>query len=522
MRQKLRRSKSKRQVIGIKHFLILLFVSLMGSYALAQTAESQVSPVYVLDVKGVINPFTAKYIYRGIDQAERDGAQLIIIQMDTPGGLDTSMRDIDSAILNADLPVAVFVGPKGARAASAGVFITYASDIAAMSPGTNIGAAHFVELAGGDESEKDNDWAKKILDLYEESQKRKQASEKNPELTPGTPENAQPDSQTRPLTETPAQPGSSSENDIKSQHKNQREVMAEKITNDAVAYIQAIADIHGRNRDWAEKAVRESVSITADEALKQNVIEYMAVSIEDLITQLEGKTIIKGEDEYLIQAAGAPVMHIPMSAIESLFLLITNPQIAYFLLMIGIYGLIYEVTHPGAIAPGVLGGISLVLAILALNMLPITTVGVVLLLLGIGFMVAEIKVPGVGLLAVGGIICFILGSFLLIDRNYGELVIKPETYLPMAAFTVLLFVIILPRVYKALRGKVIATGEQGLMLMVGTVVSDLSPKGKIYVHGEYWNAVSNDGSTISKDEKVVVVRKDQDAMTLIVKRKSPD
>ncbi|MFH1514005.1 MAG: hypothetical protein ABIG42_00950, partial [bacterium] len=217
--------------------------------------------VYLLDVKGVINPFTAKYTIRGIDEAERADAQLVVIRMDTPGGLDTSMRDMDSAILNADIPVAVFVGPKGARAASAGVFITYCADIAAMSPGTNIGAAHFVDMGGGDKDENKDGWVKEILDLYQESKNRKEKEKSSSgaensetlesEKIKDTPED---NSELEPQKETE-----------KSGFKSQKEVMAEKITNDAVAYIQAIADIHGRNRDWARKAVVESVSITSEE-----------------------------------------------------------------------------------------------------------------------------------------------------------------------------------------------------------------------------------------------------------------
>jgi membrane-bound serine protease (ClpP class) len=231
--------------------------------------------------------------------------------------------------------------------------------------------------------------------------------------------------------------------------------------------------------------------------------------------------INKNDRTIVIQSTDILPKEVPMSTIEGLMLLITNPQVAYLLFMIGIYGLIYELAHPGAIFPGVIGGTSLVLAILAFNYLPITTVGVVLILLGIAFMIAELKVPGVGILAVGGIICFILGSFLLIDRNYGEMVIKPETYVPMAAMTVVLLLIVLPRIWRAMKRKV-ATGVSGIIGNVGVVTTDLSPVGKIHVHGEYWDARTEDGSAIQKNSKVVVVGKNQEEMQLVVKRREED
>ncbi|MFH1514060.1 MAG: NfeD family protein, partial [bacterium] len=254
-----------------------------------------------------------------------------------------------------------------------------------------------------------------------------------------------------------------------------------------------------------------------EEALKLNVIEYVVDSVEDLLKEIDGKTIIKGNNEYTLSTLGAPIEKVPMSWIELLFYLITNPQIAYFLLVIGMYGLIHEVTHPGAIVPGVLGGTSLILAILAFNMLPITSVGIVLLILGILFMIAEIKVPGIGILGVAGLICFMLGSFLLIDRNYTEMVIKPSTYLPITALMFVILVIVFPKIYQSLRGKVI-TGIQGIQETVGTVVKDIDPDGKVYVHGEYWNAKTNDGTSIKKNSKVTIVDKDEHEMSLIVKR----
>jgi membrane-bound serine protease (ClpP class) len=482
--------------------LILSWLYVGSVFAQSETSKD---PVYLLDIKGVINPFTAKYAMRGIYEAETNNAQLVVIRMDTPGGLDTSMRDIDSAILNANIPVAVFVSPKGARAASAGVFITYASDIAAMSPGTNIGAAHHVNIGGGGQ-QKDDSWVESIMELYKKYKEEKagqQPGQNQPETS----------SSDQKLNQPASEPQTSST------PKTEEEVMSEKITNDAVAYITAIAELKGRNVEWAVKAVTESVSIPASEAFSIGVIEYMADSMDDLLNQLNGKTIQKADREYVLNTADAPVRNIPMSAIEILMFLITNPQVAYILFIIGIYGLIHEVTHPGAIFPGVVGAICLVLAMMAFSYLPITTIGVVLIVLGIAFLIAELKVPGVGILAAGGVISLLLGSFLLVDRNYGEMVIKPGTYIPLVALISVMMIIVLPLVYKATKGKVV-TGLPGIMGMVGTVSTEINPVGKVYLHGEYWSARSNDGSKIEKNEKIEVVSKTDYEMELVVKRRS--
>ena len=502
-----KRHKKNQRIIkaSLLIYCVFLFLALLSMMVFADNPQKSERQIILIDVKGVINPFTAKYILRGIDTAERHNAQLIIIRMDTPGGLDTSMREIDSAILNADVPVAVFIGPKGARSASAGVFITYASDIAAMAPGTNIGAAHPVELGGGGGGDEgDQNWIKKLLEMYEQKKKEEE----------GTKESKPSES---PTSEKPPE----SEKSESKPSVGSAQAMIEKITNDAVAYIKAMADLKGRNAEWGEKAVRESVSITSSEALNLGVIEYIAIDINDLLKQINGKTIQKNDKTFVIQTEGITPKEVPMSAIESFMLMITNPQVAYLLFIIGIYGLIYELAHPGAILPGVIGGTSLMLAILAFNYLPITAVGVVLILLGIAFMIAELKVPGVGILAVGGIICFILGSFLLIDRNYGEMVIRPGTYIPMAALSVVLFLIVLPRIWRALKGKV-ATGVSGIMGNVGVVTTELAPAGKVHVHGEYWDARSEDDSVIPKNSKVIVVRKIPEEMLLIVKPKNHD
>lgn len=515
--------------------LLALMISVLNqNIVFAQPESESKKPIYILDVKGVINPFTAKYILRGIEAAEKNDAQLVVLMLNTPGGLDTSMREIDLAILNSRIPIAVYVAPKGARAASAGVFITYSSDIAAMAPGTNIGAAHHVSIGGGsDEGNKDdNALVDLILDLYEELKER-EAEKLEAEKTKSEETKIEDSSEKNiPVVEKIEKideideiekPKSEPEIIEKENTKplTQQEIMSEKITNDAVAGLRAIAELKGRNADWAELAIRESSSIPASEAFDIGVVEYLSDSVDELLTQIDGSVILKSRKEHTLNTENAPRVHVPMSAIERLMLVITDPQIAYFLLMIGVFGLIYEVTHPGAIVPGVIGGTSLVLAIMAFNYLPITAAGIVLLILGIIFMVAELKAPGVGILAAGGIICFLLGSFLLIDRNYSEMVIRPSSYLPMAVLAVILLVIVLPRIYKSMQDKVV-TGMMGIQETVGTVVKELSPDGKVYVRGEYWNARSEDGLNIPKDTKIVVVQKDDDEMELIVRKRDND
>lgn len=528
----IRKNKNKKGAfwsIVLHGMLLGLAISILYVGAVFAQPETETKkPIYILDVKGVINPFTAKYTLRGISEAERGDAQLVVIMLNTPGGLDTSMRDINLAILNSDIPVAVYVAPKGARAASAGVFITYSSDIAAMSPGTNIGAAHHVSIGGGGDDGKkdDNSWIDMVLDLYNEAKKREKEKQETENKTSDeitTDDSIESNGATEDKTpaiaepEKPAPKPDATGGD-ESKPLTTQDVMSEKITNDAVAGLRAIAELKGRNADWAEKAIRESVSIPASEAYEIGVVEYLSDSVEELLTQIDGLVITKSKREHTLNTAGAPIRHVPMSAIESLMLIITDPQIAYFLLMIGIYGLIYEVTHPGAVFPGVIGGTSLVLAILAFNYLPITAAGLVLLVLGIIFMIAEFKAPGIGILAIGGVICFLLGSFLLIDRNYSEMVIRPESYVPMAVLSVILLVIVLPMVYKSMRGKVV-TGMKGIQETVGTVVKEISPLGKVYVHGEYWDARTEDGSTLEKDTKILVVKKDSDQMELIVRKR---
>ena len=323
-------------------FLIALLFALLGSLSFAEESH----PVLMLEVSGTIDPAQARYVTRGLEEARRVQASALVIQMDTPGGLDGSMRKIIQGILNSPVPVIVYVAPPGARAASAGAFITLSAHVAAMAPGTNIGAAHPVHLGGGGSEEKSSP-------------------------------------------------------------------MEAKLTNDAVAYIRSIAEIQGRNSKWAEESVRESRSSSAEEAKENKVIDLVAKDLEDLVEQVEGRQVKTVFGVAALSLKGQSRQALPMSFMEKALHQLAHPNLAYILLLLGIYGLIYELATPGAVFPGVLGAIFLVLALLALETLEVNWAGLVLILLSLIFFIADIKLPGYGALTAGGIVAFLLGSAIL-------------------------------------------------------------------------------------------------------------
>ncbi|TET61749.1 MAG: nodulation protein NfeD [Candidatus Stahlbacteria bacterium] len=392
-----------------------------------------VGDVYLGELDGVISPASSSYLLRAIKLAEDNNASCLIIKLDTPGGLDVSMRVITKRILNAEVPVVIYVAPKGARAASAGVFILYASHIAAMAPGTNIGAAHPVSMGG-----------EKI------------------------------DS-----------------------------VMIEKVTNDAVAYLKAIAKERGRNEKWAEKAVRESASIDAETALKKGVCEIFAEDVNDLISKLDGRTVeVKGE-KHTLKTESRPVKDIAMNFKERLLLLLTNPNIAYILLLLGIYGLFFELQNPGTIFPGVVGGICIILGFYALHLLPVNYAGVALIALSAILFILEIYITSGGLLTIGGIISLVLGSLILFESDVPFLRLSWEVIVIVVIIIAAFFIFILSMGIHA-QFKKRATGKEGIIGMIGVARTDIKPSGgTIFVHGEYWNAISD--KSIKKDGEVKIV-----------------
>lgn len=393
------------------------------------------STILKITIDAPIHPVTSEYIRNAIDKAEDDNVSLVIMVLNTPGGLDSSMREIIERILSSDVPIAAYVSPNGARAASAGFFISIACDLFVMAPGTNTGAAHPVGIS------------------------------------------------------------------ITGQQMD--ETMADKVTNDAVSYIKSIAEKRERNTKMAEDAVRESSSYTETEALDGNLIDLIAQDVTDIIDFFDGKTIKRFDgEEQLLELRREQVIELPMSARQKFLLTISNPNLAYILLMLGLLGLYFEFSNPGAILPGVLGGISLLLAIFSFQILPINYVGLILILLAIGLFILEIKVQSYGILSAGGIIAMVIGSIMLIDAPIPELRPSLKFIIPVAVGLSLIFIFLIFIAVRALANRV-HTGKEGLIGEIGVAQSDLTPRGKVFVHGELWNAEAD--QEIPKGEEVQVV-----------------
>jgi len=385
------------------------------------------------EVDGVISPASSSYLLRIITVAEQEEAICLIIKLDTPGGLDASMREITKRILNTKVPVVIYVAPKGARAASAGVFILYASHVAAMAPGTNVGAAHPVNMGG------------EKLDS----------------------------------------------------------VMIEKVTNDAVAYLKAIAKEKGRNVAWAEKAIRESASIDAETAVRKRVCDIIAENVDDLIAKLHGRIVQVNGEDVVLDTESKPVQNMPMTFKERLLLLLTNPTVAYILLLLGVYGLFFELQNPGTIFPGVVGGICIILGFYALQLLPVNYAGVALILLSAFLFILEIYITSHGLLAIGGIISLVFGSLILFESDVQFLRLSWEVIVIAVIIVAAFFIFIVSMgIHAQFRKR--ATGKEGLVGEVGEAKTDITVSGgTVFVHGEYWNAVSD--ATIKKGSSVKVM-----------------
>jgi membrane-bound serine protease (ClpP class) len=390
------------------------FLGITG-YRMAVAADRS---VYLIRVSDAISPGTADYIKSGIQKASDAGAACIIIELDTPGGLAESMRHIVMAIYASKIPVAVYVSPSGARAASAGVMITLAGDIAAMAPATNIGAASPVGLGG----------------------------------------------------------------------KQINKTMSKKIINDMVAFTKGIAKKRGRNMTWAEKAVRESVSVTETEALKLNIIDIIATDIDDLIRQMNGREI---KEKGALDLSRVQKIRLEETLRTKVLKTISNPNIAYILLLIGLAGLYFEFSHPGAIFPGVLGGISLVLAFFALQTLPVNYAGVILIILAIIFFIMEMKIASYGLLSVAGIVSLLLGSIMLFDSGGSGMRVSWHVLIPMIVLISGFFAFVAGLVFKS-QVTTPQTGAAGIVGEVGVVKKAIMPDGKIMIRGELWNAIAKE------------------------------
>jgi membrane-bound serine protease (ClpP class) len=402
--------------------------------AMVVSAPVWAGEVVRMRVEDTIQPASQQFIERVLLEAADRQASLVVMELDTPGGLVDTTRDITSAITTSSVPVVVFVTPSGARAASAGFFILLSADVAVMAPGTNTGAAHPV---GG-------------------------------------------------------------------QGENLPEDVRDKVTNDAAAMVRSIADQRGRNSETAEKAVRDSISVTADEALEENLIDFIAKDFNDLLAQLEGYEVTRpGGEVEILEIADFPVVEIEPTFAERLFSVLANPNIAYLLMALGALGLYVEITHPGGILPGVVGVIFLLLGLYSVSVLPVSWAGVALIFVALMLFILEVKVASYGLLTVGGVISFVLGSLMLFDGPIPAMRVSMGVVLPTAIVVAFLTGFLLTRVLKAHRQRPM-TGREGLVDEIGRAIGAIGPTGKVAVHGEYWDA-RNIGSPIADGDRVRIV-----------------
>jgi membrane-bound serine protease (ClpP class) len=433
------------------------FLAFLAIFLFANAfAQPQTRSVMLVQVEGVIGPPVARHVEMAIDEAEARGAEALIIEMNTPGGLETSMRDVIADILRSGTPVIGYVAPSGARAASAGTFILYATHVAAMAPATNVGAATPVDLAGA------------------------------PEQAPESPQ-----------AETEAPPEGAA--------------LERKALNDAAAFIRSLADLRGRNADWAERAVRDADAISAREALERGVIEIIATDIDDLLAQLDQRVVTTASGRRTLSTANVPVERIEPTFFTRVLSIIANPNVALLLMMVGLYGVIYEFASPGSFGPGIIGAICLVLGLYALNQLPLNYAGLALIFIGIGLMVAEAFTPSFGVLGVGGAIAFLVGAGMLIETDIPAYQLSWGVILAGLALTGGFVAVALGYALRAHRRPVV-TGREGLKGNDGEVISWSGGRGTIWIEGERWNA--HGPQTLKPGDKVRV--EEIDGLTLRV------
>lgn len=387
-----------------------------------------------IPVDDVVAAISASYIVDGIEAAEETRAAAVVIELDTPGGLDTSMRQIIKKILASEVPVCVYVSPEGARAASAGVYISYSAHVAAMAPGTNLGAATPVNMGGQMDS-----------------------------------------------------------------------TMAHKVTNDAVAYIQGLARMRDRNEEWGVRAVREAVSLTSEDAVEQNVVDFIATGPRNLLDQMNGRVVkVAGDSAHVVTTAGAVITEYRKSVRYQILSILNNPNVAYMLLMLGFYGLFFELSNPGAIFPGVMGAICLILGLFALQSLSVNYAGLLLIALGVILFFLETQVASHGILSIGGTVALLAGSLLLVDAPAPYLRVSLKVIIPAVFGTAAFFIFAISMAMRAQRRKVVS-GKEGLVGQLGVTRTPLAPGGTVFVAGEHWTAITATGEPVPEGAEVEVL-----------------
>jgi membrane-bound serine protease (ClpP class) len=434
----------------------MLCLVLLGAASVrGQVAATPVSsaPVVVIDIKSAIGVGTAELVKDGLDFARERDAQLVVLQIDTPGGLVTATRIIIQSILGSQIPIAVYVAPSGARAASAGTYIAYAAHFAAMAPGTHLGAATPIQLG------------------------------------------------------TPSMPGQPQPQRDKDKPSDTASAAEKKVVNDAVAYLRSLAQLRGRNADWAEKAVREAATLTAEDAHKEGVVEVVAPDLGSLLASLDGRMVKTAGGERTLATRNALTVPYEANWKTRLITIVTDPNIVFILMMIGIYGIIFEFWSPGLTGPGVVGAICLIVALMALSALPVSAAGIALLILGVALMIAEGLAPGFGILGLGGVVAFVLGAAFLFDPAGAdiEFAVAWPVMLSATVTSVLLLVVLLGFLIRSRRSKVV-TGAEEMIGLEGEVVTWAGNQGRVHVHGEIWAA--NGPQTLSPGARVVIQSRD--------------